>query len=204
MTYLEVSIASIAVVFLIFGFVRIKKRKRNNPEITVRSTQGIKIILKTGLTVLIILVAISFFIYERSDVPAMDGKSVATTTIPLSRDYQLDQCRTCDNNGCTDSRTYSRINVDKISKKYDLFSIAPDGSETKSQKNVSESCQFEGAEDDPFSFACQSSVRYGKSNGTLSIRFGNQRLTIEKEYPISGRSEYFHSSTTCPVISPWM
>lgn len=204
MTYFEISIIVLAALFFILGLPEVTARTSRKLGGSKDAVPIINIISKARSISVILLCVLGAHILTRSETPPADSLPTPIPTIIQTREYQFDQCKTCDNNSCTDSRIYSRIIVDRIGKKYSLFSISPNGVEVKNQSSIAETCQFNDAEDDPFSFTCRNSLRYGKSNGTYTIRLGHQRLTIEKEYPVNGQTEYFHSSTTCPVISTWM
>lgn len=151
------------------------------------------------IVLLCVLGVVGYFQFNNTDEEA-----IAQPLFPRTQVYSLDQCKTCDYDGCFDATVFTRLSVDREKKSYKLFSISKDNREYEFMTAQPEVCQFNLSGSDPFSFSCQSDFRADNVVGKRSIRLEHNRLTLEKEHQPSKASNYSHVTTTCPINFPLM
>ena len=151
---------------------------------------------------IVLLVALGVFGYLQAN--NTDEEVISPLPIPFTQVYSLDQCKTCDYDGCVDAAIFTRLVVDREKKAYKLFSYSKDNREYQFKVAQAEVCQFNSTGSDPFSFSCQSEFRIDSVIGKTSIRLEHNRLTLEKEHQPSKSSNYSHVTTTCPINFPLM
>lgn len=158
--------------------------------------------LKFSIIYIVLIFALAIFGYvQRYDA---EEEVIPSPPIPLTQIYSLEHCKTCDYDGCVDAPLFTKLFVDRARKSYKLFSFATNNQEYEYKVVQPEVCSFGTSEGDPFSFSCQSSYRIENAIGKISIRLEHNRLTLEKEHQPRSTSNYFHSTTTCPINFPLM